>query len=79
MKRPCHRMTTPTWGGRQLAVTALLHQAKLVNDPSKLEYLNAQVAKCKAGTEASSGARDRNRRHRPACSPPRLVPANPPL
>jgi hypothetical protein len=53
MKRSCHNMATQTWGRRQLAVTALLHHAKVVTDPSRLEYLNAQVAKRKTRAEAA--------------------------
>jgi hypothetical protein len=54
MTRSRHRMATQTWGRRQLAVTALLHHAKVVTDPTRLEYLNAQVAKRKARTEAEA-------------------------
>jgi|HubBroStandDraft_6_1064221.scaffolds.fasta_scaffold293102_2 hypothetical protein len=52
MKRLCHDMAAQTWGRRQLAVTALLRRAKVITDPTRLEYLNAQVAKRKARTEA---------------------------
>lgn len=53
MKRQCHAMTTRPWDRRQMAVTALLQHAKVVTDPSKLEYLNAQVAKRKARAEGN--------------------------
>jgi hypothetical protein len=64
MRRMCHEMTQG-WGRRQLAVTALLRRAKVVTDPNKLEYLNAQVAKRKGRMEGdlcAKGASQRPRR-----------------
>jgi len=51
MKRRCHETMTQTWRRRHLAVTDLLRHAKIVTDPIRLEYLNAQVALRKASAE----------------------------
>jgi hypothetical protein len=51
MRRMCRETMTQTWRRRQLAMADLLRHAKIVTDPGKLEYLNAQVAKRKARTE----------------------------
>jgi hypothetical protein len=48
MKNMCRSMTASTWRTRQLAVTELLRHATVVTDPTRLAYLNAEVAKNKA-------------------------------
>lgn len=54
MKRACRRIATTTWRSRQLAVTELLHNAKVVTDPNKLAYLKAEVARRKLGSGSDS-------------------------
>ena len=51
MKPKCRDTTTATSNRRQLAMTELLRGARVVTDPEKLAYLNAQAAKCKARTK----------------------------
>jgi len=63
MKRMCREPVMEAWSRRQLAVTALLRHAKVVKDPRKLEYLNAQLAKRKA-----RAARDLRRAQRQPAS-----------
>jgi hypothetical protein len=51
MKRMCRETVTPRWRRRQLAVTELLRHARIVTDPKKLAYLNAEVARRKGKAE----------------------------
>jgi hypothetical protein len=37
---------------RQLAVTELLRHARIVTDPEKLAWLDAEVARCKGKSES---------------------------
>jgi hypothetical protein len=54
MQRMCHKVSTPAWRRRQLAVTEVLRHARVMRDPSKLAYLNAKVANRKAKTESDA-------------------------
>ena len=45
MKRMCRRIATTTWRRRQLAVTELLRNARVVSDPVKIASLKAKVAR----------------------------------
>jgi hypothetical protein len=51
MKRMCRKIGSASWRRRQLAMTELLHNAKVVTDPSKLACLKAAVAKRELGSE----------------------------
>ncbi len=51
MQRMCRKVSAPAWRRRQLAMTEVLRRARVVRDPSKLAYLNAEVAKRKAKAE----------------------------
>jgi len=69
MNRICRETATQIWRRRQLAISSLLHHAKIVTDPNLLQHLNAQVAKRKA---APQGEVQRARRQ-PALQSGRLV------
>ena len=58
----CREMTS-SLGRRQLAVTELLRHARIVTDPKTLAFLNAEVARRNAGTEAATSEQN-PRRHR---------------
>jgi len=51
MNRICRETATQIWRRRQLAISSLLHHAKIVTDPNILQHLNAKVAKRKAATQ----------------------------
>jgi|HubBroStandDraft_6_1064221.scaffolds.fasta_scaffold00771_11 hypothetical protein len=52
MNRMCRETVTQVWRRRQLAISDLLHHAKIVTDPNILQHLNAQVAKRKAALQS---------------------------
>jgi hypothetical protein len=54
MQRLCRKTTAPTWRRRQLAMTELLRHARVVTDPTKLKFLNAELARRKARTESDA-------------------------
>jgi hypothetical protein len=54
MKRACRRIATTTWRRRQLAMTELLRNARVVTDPNKLARLKAEVARRKLGSESDT-------------------------
>jgi hypothetical protein len=54
MNRTCRNTATPIRRRRQLAMAELLRHARIVTDPNKLAYLNAEVARCKARTESDA-------------------------
>jgi hypothetical protein len=45
MKRVCRKIATISWRRRQLAVTELLRNARVVSDPIKIASLRAKVAR----------------------------------
>lgn len=51
MNRMCRETVTQIWRRRQLAISSLLHHAKIVTDPTVLQHLNAKVEKRKALTQ----------------------------
>lgn len=57
MKRKCHEILAQTWRRRQLAVTELLHHAKVVTDPNTLEHLNARVTRRRADGDSRRARR----------------------
>jgi hypothetical protein len=54
MKRMCRRIATTNWRRRQLAVTELLRNARVVTDPIKIASLNAKVARGKTASDADN-------------------------
>lgn len=52
MKGACRHLFTALQRRRQLAIVELLHNARIVTDPEKLSYLNAEVKKRRAGAKA---------------------------
>jgi hypothetical protein len=56
MKRMCRNPITPSWRRRQLTSADLLRHARIVTDPEKLAYLNAEVAKQRANSKANEEA-----------------------
>jgi hypothetical protein len=51
MNHMCRETVTQVWRRRQLAISDLLHHAKVVTDPNILRHLNAKVAKRKAAIQ----------------------------
>jgi hypothetical protein len=51
MNGMCRETVTQIWRRRQLAISDLLHHAKVVTDPNILRHLNAKVAKRKAAIQ----------------------------
>jgi len=47
MKRMCRETVAQEGSKQQLALTELLHHARIVTDPERLEYLKARVLKRK--------------------------------
>jgi hypothetical protein len=43
MKRMCRQQLTPSWRRRQLTCEELLRHVRIVTDPEKLAYLNAEA------------------------------------
>jgi hypothetical protein len=54
MQRMCRKVSAPAWRRRQLAMTEVLRHARVVRDPNKLAYLNAEAAKRKAKAESDA-------------------------
>jgi hypothetical protein len=50
----CRKVSAPAWRRRQLAMTEVLRHARVVRDPNKLAYLNAEAAKRKAKAESDA-------------------------
>jgi hypothetical protein len=48
MKRMCQQRLTSSWRRRQLTSEELLRHARIVTDPEKLAYLNAEAKKQRA-------------------------------
>jgi hypothetical protein len=69
MNRMCRETVTQVWRRRELAISDLLHHAKVVTDPNILQHLNAKVEKRKAATQGEF----RRARHQPASQSGRLV------
>ncbi len=51
MKRICRKIGTTSWRRRQLAMTELLRNARVVTDTNMLARLKAKVARRKQGSE----------------------------
>jgi hypothetical protein len=51
MKHMCRKIAVTAWRRRQLAMTELLRNARVVTDPIKLAGLNAEVARRRSGSE----------------------------
>ncbi len=51
MKRMCRRIGTTTWCRRQLAMSELLHNARVVTDPNTLARLKAEAARRELGSK----------------------------
>jgi hypothetical protein len=61
MKRMCRELITPSWRRRHLSSADPLRHARIVTDPEKLAYLNAEVEKQKANSKANEDASRRER------------------
>src|SRR5271154_3600626 len=51
MKSVCRKIGSTAWRRRQLAMTELLRNARVVTDANKLARLKAQVARLEPGSE----------------------------
>jgi hypothetical protein len=51
MKRVCRKIGTTTWRRRQLAMTELVRNARVVTDPNKLACLKAEAARRALGSK----------------------------
>jgi hypothetical protein len=61
MKRMCRELITPSWRRRHLSSADPLRHARIVTDPEKLAYLNAEVEKRRANSKANEDASRRER------------------
>jgi hypothetical protein len=59
MKRICREPMTPSWRRRHLSSADLLRHARIVTDPEKLAYLNAEVERRRANSKANEDAASR--------------------
>jgi len=50
MKSMCRKIGSASWRRRQLAVTELLRNARVVTDPGKLASLKAELARREPGS-----------------------------
>jgi hypothetical protein len=54
MKSFCREPVMPSWRRRQLSITELLRQARIVTDPDRLARLNVEAANRKARMESEA-------------------------
>ena len=55
----CRELLTRSWRGRQFECAELLRHVRIVTDPKKLAYLNAEVERRAREEEAKSRGRER--------------------